>query len=140
MLSVKQGCDQCTQTILPLCRKTPNIEHAAPERMYQNGELQGLILAYGLGMKGSENSSCNIYQRDLVEKGYLYIVQPPLYKITTWSGRARVDKYTFSEEEKEEYLREILGIKEGHPTTDQDLLDGKVTIRRFKWLGEMMPR
>ena len=80
------------------------------------------------------------YQRELVEKGFLYIAQPPLYKIMTGTGRARVEKYTFSDEEKDQYLREMLGIKEGDPITDVDLSDGKVMIQRFKGLGEMMPK
>ena len=166
--SAKQGRDRRTQAILPLRGKILNIERAAPERIYQNSELQGLISACGLGMKGSELEDDSLrygkivimtdadvdgahirvllltfffrYQRELVEKGYLYIAQPPLYKIMTGSGRARVEKYTFSEEEKEAYLREMLSIEEGSPITDQDLSEGKVMIQRFKGLGEMMPK
>ncbi|KAL7542974.1 hypothetical protein ACHAXR_012276 [Thalassiosira sp. AJA248-18] len=166
--SAKQGRDRRTQAILPLRGKILNIERAAPERIYQNSELQGLISACGLGMKGSELEEGSLrygkivimtdadvdgahirvllltfffrYQRELVEKGYLYIAQPPLFKIMTGSGRARIEKYTFSEEEKEEYLREMLGIEEGEPITDQDISDGKVMIQRFKGLGEMMPK
>jgi len=166
--SAKQGRDRRTQAILPLRGKILNIERAAPERIYQNTELQGLISACGLGMKGSELDEESLrygkvvimtdadvdgshirvllltfffrYQRELVEKGYVYIAQPPLYKIMTGSGRARTEKYTFSEEEKEEYLREMLSIEEGSPITDQDLSDGKVMIQRFKGLGEMMPK
>ena len=80
------------------------------------------------------------YQRELVERGYLYIAQPPLYKTSTGSGRAKREKYTFTEEEKEEHLREILGIAEGAPITDRDISEGKVRIQRFKGLGEMMPK
>ena len=192
--SAKQGRDRRTQAILPLRGKILNIERAgesdstltsyhcvhsslsqsnivlrkAPERIYQNSELQGLISACGLGMKGSELDEGSLrygkivimtdadvdgahirvllltfffrYQRELVEKGFLYIAQPPLYKIMTGTGRARVEKYTFSDEEKDQYLREMLGIKEGDPITDVDLSDGKVMIQRFKGLGEMMPK
>jgi len=52
--SAKQGRDRRTQAILPLRGKILNIERAATERIYQNSELQGLISALGLGVKGSE--------------------------------------------------------------------------------------
>ena len=52
--SAKQGRDRRTQAILPLRGKILNIERAAAERIYQNNELQGLISALGLGVKGSE--------------------------------------------------------------------------------------
>ena len=76
----------------------------------------------------------------MVENGFLYIAQPPLYKIFTGSGRTRIEKYTFSEEEKNSYLREMLGIDENEPISDEDLSDGKVMIQRFKGLGGMMPK
>lgn len=166
--SAKQGRDRRTQAILPLRGKILNIERAAPERIYQNNELQGLISACGLGMKGSELEESALrygkviimtdadvdgahirvllltfffrYQRELVERGYLYIAQPPLYKIVTGSGRSRIEKYTFSDEEKDEHLREMLNIKKDDPITDQDISGGKVLIQRFKGLGEMMPK
>ncbi len=52
--SAKQGRDRKTQAILPLRGKILNIERAAAEKIYQNNELQGLISALGLGVKGSE--------------------------------------------------------------------------------------
>lgn len=166
--SAKQGRDRRTQAILPLRGKILNIERAAPERIYQNSELQGLISACGLGIKGAELDEASLrygkivimtdadvdgahirvllltfffrYQRELVEKGYLYIAQPPLYKIVTGTGRARKEKYTFSDEEKDAYLREVLNIEPGSPVKDEDLSEGNVMIQRFKGLGEMMPK
>mmetsp|Transcript_26022 Transcript_26022/g.52270 ORF Transcript_26022/g.52270 Transcript_26022/m.52270 type:complete len:877 (-) Transcript_26022:1835-4465(-) len=165
--SAKQGRDRRTQAILPLKGKILNIERAAPARIYQNGELQGLISACGLGIKGDELEETALrygkiiimtdadvdgahirvllltfffrYQRELVEKGYVYIAQPPLYKVVTGSGRSRVEKYTFSEEEKEAYLREVLNIEGDQPLTNDDL-GSNVLIQRFKGLGEMMPK
>lgn len=52
--SAKQGRDRKTQAILPLRGKILNIERAAAEKIYQNNELQSLISALGLGIKGSE--------------------------------------------------------------------------------------
>ncbi|KAL7500694.1 hypothetical protein ACHAWT_008549 [Skeletonema menzelii] len=165
--SAKQGRDRRTQAILPLKGKILNIERAAPARIYQNGELQGLISACGLGIKGDELEEAALrygkiiimtdadvdgahirvllltfffrYQRELVEKGYVYIAQPPLYKVATGSGRSRVEKYTFSEEEKDAYLREVLDIEGDKPITNDDL-GSNVLIQRFKGLGEMMPK
>mmetsp|Transcript_23114 Transcript_23114/g.34505 ORF Transcript_23114/g.34505 Transcript_23114/m.34505 type:complete len:881 (-) Transcript_23114:1728-4370(-) len=165
--SAKQGRDRRTQAILPLKGKILNIERAAPARIYQNGELQGLISACGLGIKGDELEETALrygkiiimtdadvdgahirvllltfffrYQRELVEKGYVYIAQPPLYKVVTGSGRSRVEKYTFSEEEKDAYLREVLNIEGDQPLTNDDL-GSNVLIQRFKGLGEMMPK
>ncbi len=165
--SAKQGRDRRTQAILPLKGKILNIERAAPARIYQNGELQGLISACGLGIKGDELEEAALrygkiiimtdadvdgahirvllltfffrYQRELVEKGYVYIAQPPLYKVVTGSGRSRVEKYTFSDEEKDAYLREVLDIEGDKPISNDDL-GSNVLIQRFKGLGEMMPK
>ena len=54
-----------------------------------------------------------LHQMELMTKRYLYIAQLPLCKFVMGSGRARTEKYTFWEEEYEEYLREILGIDVG---------------------------
>uniref|UniRef100_A0A7S4K757 DNA topoisomerase 2 n=1 Tax=Odontella aurita TaxID=265563 RepID=A0A7S4K757_9STRA len=171
--SAKQGRDRRTQAILPLRGKILNIERAAAERIYSNGELQGLISALGLGVKGSEFDEAALrygrivvmtdadvdgahirvllltffwrYQRELVERGHVYIAQPPLYKVSMGTGRARKERYCFDESEKEEALTEMLGLDdeedEGAKRYEMDraVSDGKVTIQRFKGLGEMMP-
>eukprot|EP00934_Nitzschia_sp_Nitz4_P000867 Nitzschia sp. Nitz4//scaffold19_size178191//138342//140849//NITZ4_002003-RA/size178191-augustus-gene-0.77-mRNA-1//1//CDS//3329540759//867//frame0 len=155
--SAKQGRDRRTQAILPLRGKVLNIERVATERIYQNQELQGLISAIGLNLKGAplEEKSLRYgrivlmtdadvdgahirvllltffyrYQRELLEKGYVYIAQPPLYKVSIGSGRSRKEAYAYDNEEKSRILQEW-GV-------DED--EGKVTIQRFKGLGEMMP-
>ena len=164
--SAKQGRDRRTQAILPLRGKILNIERAAAERIYQNSELQGLISALGLGVKGSEFDSKSLrygkiiimtdadvdgahirvllltffyrYQREIIESGHVYIAQPPLYKITTGSGRNKKEVYAFDEKEKEKALRKLLDT-EDESKVSKAVAEGKVSIQRFKGLGEMMP-
>jgi DNA gyrase subunit B len=164
--SAKQGRDRRTQAILPLRGKILNIERAAPERIYQNNELQGLISALGLGVKGSEFETKNLrygrviimtdadvdgahirvllltfffrYQRELVENGHVYIAQPPLYKISLGSGRAKKEEYAFSDAEKERVQMEMLGLSD-RSLLEKTLAGSKMTMQRFKGLGEMMP-
>ena len=138
--SAKQGRDRRTQAILPLRGKILNIERAATEKIYQNNELQGLISALGLGVKGSEFDAKALrygrivimtdadvdgahirvllltffwrYQRELIENGNVYIAQPPLYKIMVGSGRSRKEEYAYNEEQKEEVLRRLLDVND----------------------------
>ena len=138
--SAKQGRDRRTQAILPLRGKILNIERAAAERIYQNNELQGLISALGLGVKGSEFDEKALrygrvvimtdadvdgahirvllltffwrYQRELIENGNVYIAQPPLYKIMVGSGRSRKEEYAYTEAQKEEVLRRLLDVND----------------------------
>jgi DNA gyrase subunit B len=164
--SAKQGRDRRTQAILPLRGKILNIERAATERIYQNNELQGLISALGLGVKGSEfdvkalrygkiviMTDADVdgahirvllltfffrYQRELIEQGHVFIAQPPLYKVSSGSGRSKKEEYAFTDEYKEEIISKFLGTDD--PAAIKDALSsGKVTIQRFKGLGEMMP-
>eukprot|EP00978_Attheya_sp_CCMP212_P022297 scaffold66315_cov47-Attheya_sp.AAC.2 len=164
--SAKQGRDRRTQAILPLRGKILNIERASTERIYQNSELQGLISALGLGVKGSEFDESALrygrvvimtdadvdgahirvllltfffrYQRELIERGHVYIAQPPLYKVSVGSGRMKKEQYCFNEEEKEEALRKFLKLSKDDDL-DKALSEGKASIQRFKGLGEMMP-
>jgi len=164
--SAKQGRDRRTQAILPLRGKILNIERAATERIYQNNELQSLISALGLGVKGSAFDITSLrygkvvimtdadvdgahirvllltffyrYQKELVEGGHVFIAQPPLYKISSGSGRARKEVYAFSDNDKDRIIMKMQGLSDSKGIDDV-VSSGKVTVQRFKGLGEMMP-
>jgi len=168
--SAKQGRDRRTQAILPLRGKVLNVERVATEKIYKNTELQGLISALGLGVKGAEfdlkalrygriiiMTDADVdgahirvllltfffrYQRQLIEEGYIYIAQPPLYKVSTGSGRSRKESYAFNDASKDSIIHDILTSNDGNAEKediDNALKKGKISVQRFKGLGEMMP-
>jgi DNA gyrase subunit B len=149
--SAKQGRDRRNQAILPLRGKILNIEKTDDARIYKNTEIQALITALGLGIRGEEFNEKNLryhrivimtdadvdgahirtliltfffrYQRALVEGGYIYIACPPLYKVE----RGKNHTYCYNEQD----LKKVLaGFGE----------KANYTIQRFKGLGEMMPK
>lgn len=148
--SAKQGRDRRFQAILPLRGKILNIEKTDDAKIYKNTEIQALITALGLGIKGEEFDASNLryhrivimtdadvdgahirtllltffyrYQRAMVDQGYVYIACPPLYKIE----RGRNHFYCYSDRERNQIIA-------GFPD------NAKYDIQRFKGLGEMMP-
>jgi DNA gyrase subunit B len=148
--SAKQGRDRRFQAILPLRGKILNIEKTDDAKIYKNNEIQSLITALGLGIKGEEFDDSQLryhrivimtdadvdgahirtllltffyrYQRELVDRGYIYIACPPLYKVE----RGRNHTYCYNERELQEHLHSL-------PS------NANYTIQRFKGLGEMMP-
>jgi DNA gyrase subunit B len=149
--SAKQGRDRRFQAILPLRGKILNIEKTDDAKIYKNTEIQALITALGLGIKGEEFDASQLryhriclmtdadvdgahirtllltffyrYQRNLVNQGYVYIACPPLYKVE----RGRNHWYCYNDRELQSLIAE------------QFPSNANYTVQRFKGLGEMMP-
>ena len=151
--SAVRGRDPETQAILPLRGKILNVEKARLDRALANTEVQALITAFGTGI-GEDFDVAKIryhkcilmadadvdgqhirtllltllfrYMRPLIEHGYVYMAQPPLFRLK-WSNAEH--EYVFSDQERDDKIAQ--GQKEGKRLPKEN------SIQRYKGLGEM---
>ncbi len=148
--SAKQGRNRQFQAILPLRGKILNVEKARIDKILSNEEIRAMITAIGTGVKDDFKLDDARYHKiilmtdadvdgahirtllltfffrqmqSLIEAGYVYIAQPPLYRV----AKGKEEFYAYSEPERDEYSKRLNG-------------DGKgVNVQRYKGLGEMNP-
>jgi len=152
--STKGGRDSRYQAVLPIRGKILNVEKARIDRVLQNNEVQSLITALGTGihddfdiaklryhkiilMADADVDGQHIrtllltllfrFMRPLIENGFVYLAQPPLYKLK-WGGKEPV-QYAFSDRERDGFIQ--IGLDAGKRLPKED------GIQRFKGLGEM---
>src|SRR5687767_3299315 len=148
--SAKQGRDRRFQAILPMFGKMLNVEKARLDRVLSSDKIRPLVIALGAGIGETFDIAKLRYHRicllsdadvdgahittllltffyrhmpEVIANGYLYICQPPLYRVST----GKVTRYATSEAEREKAMKEL----------SRDGKTKNVTVQRFKGLGEM---
>ena len=151
--SAKQGRDRSFQAILPLRGKILNVQKARIDRILSNEEIRTIITAIGTGigedftvgearyhkiiiMTDADVDGAHIRtllltffykeMKQLIDAGYIYIAQPPLYRI----AKGKEEFYAYDEKERDGYVKRLSNGAEAH---------ANILVQRYKGLGEMNP-